>query len=172
MDPSKAQTIFQIAVVVFTILAILSGYGAYHYSKKASGRETKELKQHIDKAVLEIKGAILEGDRQLIDQAKKQSWTFKEGTILLWIYKENFFVGKELQLNIISEVKDEAILLRKDAKDYVQLIYKNPQIGSISKGTQITADDFPGQNAVMLGFTWNLSEAKTALYVNGSERVN
>jgi len=176
MDPSKVQSLCQFGIAIFSILVILCGYGAHHYGRKASeikeSRQAKETKD-INKAVLELRDVILEGDKQLIKQVEKREvWDFREGTVLIWVYKENFFGGQELGLNIISKENKASILLRKDASDYVQFVYTYPTIGSITRGTKITATDFEGQSAVLLGFTWNLDESKTSLYVNGVVRLN
>jgi hypothetical protein len=69
------QTLCQIGVALFSILAILCGYGAYHFGEKKENAKNPEISIRKDSAVkaettYHIKGDLIQGDK--VTKTKKE----------------------------------------------------------------------------------------------------
>jgi len=163
MNPSLAQTLCQIGVTIFTIFALLCGFGVYYFGNKVTKQQHEEIIGYFKK--IEIKG-----DKQLVEQIEKpDKWDFSVGTIVFWIKKEAFLNKDKLSLLIKSEDNQASIEFLKDFDNKVYFTYIFPSIGKIVRETQISYDDIK-ERGIFFAFTWDLKKAETKLYINAEER--
>lgn len=67
MNPNTAQTLCQIGIAIFSMLAILCGYGSYHYGKKADNLKLGSLqeKQQITNSKLDKLLESVDGESRI-----------------------------------------------------------------------------------------------------------
>lgn len=197
--PSKLGYIsflFAIISIFLWGISYISGATKFNQEQIIQNQEgIKQVVRELKNAI--IKGDQL----LVQQTENKEEWDFKVGTFLHWIPMDLFFNGKELNLLIKSKENSASIRLHKNSNDYIRIIYTYPTIGEIIRGTQLTPNDFVAfeidpmiimkfarkdqivsnfnkepeitdcPKCVFLGFAWNLKEARTALYINGEERI-
>lgn len=72
MNPSTAQTLCQVGVAIFSILAILSGYGVFHFGRLADNKQVRHIvrdqKTNRTPIYARTKARVDERTKCLIDQ--------------------------------------------------------------------------------------------------------
>lgn len=193
MSPSSALTLYQIGIAVFSILAIICGYGTYYFKSKIESeralenrefqiknvekaeddRQIKhdELTKKIEESVLELKNFIVKGSPILVNQIPENAdWDLLEGSIYLLVDIPEA-TDNNLVLRIESET-NEAHLEFTISSVEVGFVYFNPEFGQLSKTAILLQSDFKNeQRNVVISFIWNLKEQKTNIYINQDERA-
>lgn len=193
MSPNSTLTLFQVGIAVFSILAIVCGYGAYYFKNKIENerdienrnyqtsnfekaeddRQTKhdELNKIINEAVLELKNFTVRGSPSLVDKIPENAdWDLLEGSVylLVGIPEET---DKILVLRIESKTKNAHLEIIISSTN-VRFVYFNPELGQLSKTAKLLQSDFKNeQRNVVLSFIWNLKKQKTNIYINQDERA-
>ncbi len=117
MNPNTAQTLCQIGIALFSILAIFCTYGSFYFGKRldtATKQENQKIQEkilsHQNEIIEHLKEFKLEGNKELTDQIKKpEKWDFSIGTIAFWVRKKVFSDTKTLNLLVISEDNNASI---------------------------------------------------------------
>lgn len=175
MSPEKIYNICKYGLLISGILTTIFLFGLRHYgnvvSELKSYQQNKELKEEI---VKEIKNAFIEGSPELVNKiTKNQEWNFEQGTFEYILREDILFKNKRISLTVSSIDKSKMLKIYKDEHDFIKVIYQAPEIGSITRGTQIKEDDIgnlAGKKGVYIAFSWDLKKQKTTLYINGKVR--
>ena len=194
MTPNLALTICQIGIAGFSILAILCGYGTYHYSNKIDEeRESKrkefhisnfdkaeadrqnkhdEISQKIDEVILELKNYVVKGNKSLVENIPSTAdWDMREGSVYLLVTVPSK-ADSDLMLRIDSKTTDAYLEFIITSKNTVRFVFFNPDLGELSKTAVILKSDFKDdQRNLVISFIWNLKEQKTNIYINKHERA-